>query len=541
MAARYANRTCTVCGIRRPQPNMRQIERKVKTGNSGYSASFNPQRKKSIRINSGRNYYRTKTFWECKDYDAHNDPGYYERIALERARRLRQEAEEARIAAEKKAEEERLKKIEDELKGRLIKEANIAFSTQKQNIFDSFNNSELFKRQKQSFQKDIVKNFNCPDFDYQKYTSEIYSDIELNFDNFDHPVFIEDSFESINDKAVSRNMHMFKNAELIADVKYPNRWLYIFAAILSFLLIPPLTDPLIEDKSLVQAFWLIIPIAIFFYYKKKKKSKELEKYRTYNNLIKKLGEHLKIFLESISPYFRGVVSSHLMKSPIAKENGAIRVIDRLTYGSQAYFGDLKIFTGKDSKSDTKDNQKIKPEESETKASDESFPQEELEIKTIKKLSFEEMIIELFSLENFFDAATYILLVRIANADGKFTSDEAELIMKDLVQLSDEEVFLCKEFMKRKTHFKLIIKLILRRYSNNTELVEEIINNLFYVAEIDGNLSTEEFDEIKKIAKLLGIKNDVFQLIKEDSLKIRGDRDFIDEYNIDDILDDIDEL
>jgi len=31
------------------------------------------------------------------------------------------------------------------------------------------------------------------------------------------------------------------------------------------------------------------------------------------------------------------------------------------------------------------------------------------------------------------------------------------------------------------------------------------------------------------------------LIKEDSLKIRGDRDFIDEYNIDDILDDIDEL
>ena len=44
MPARYANRTCTVCGLRRPQPYMRQVIRKVNTGHSGMSASINPSK-----------------------------------------------------------------------------------------------------------------------------------------------------------------------------------------------------------------------------------------------------------------------------------------------------------------------------------------------------------------------------------------------------------------------------------------------------------------------------------------------------------------
>ena len=40
---------------------------KVKSGESGMSISFNPAKSKSARVNSGRNYYRTKEIWYCKN------------------------------------------------------------------------------------------------------------------------------------------------------------------------------------------------------------------------------------------------------------------------------------------------------------------------------------------------------------------------------------------------------------------------------------------------------------------------------------------
>ena len=73
--ARYATAECIYCHIRLPKPEMYSEKIKVEVGRSGMSASFNPSRKKSGRIHSGRNYYRTKEIWYCINCAAeHEEP-----------------------------------------------------------------------------------------------------------------------------------------------------------------------------------------------------------------------------------------------------------------------------------------------------------------------------------------------------------------------------------------------------------------------------------------------------------------------------------
>ena len=100
----YANYTCFNCQIRRPAFYMKQIEVKRKSGTSGWGISFNPQRKKSIRVSAPRNYHSITKKWVCNDKKACHNPNYYieleARLAAERAER------EARLAA-KRAEQER--------------------------------------------------------------------------------------------------------------------------------------------------------------------------------------------------------------------------------------------------------------------------------------------------------------------------------------------------------------------------------------------------------------------------------------------------
>jgi len=124
MAARYATKECSVCGLRRPVPYMKRIERNVRSGNSGISFSFNPNKKNSSRIYSGRAHYRKKVFWECAEKAAHNDPTYFERKAAE-------EAEEQRQKAIIDAENKRIEDLKDRLK---IETNNLIFTNFKDRI-----------------------------------------------------------------------------------------------------------------------------------------------------------------------------------------------------------------------------------------------------------------------------------------------------------------------------------------------------------------------------------------------------------------------
>tara|TARA_E500000178_G_C16729765_1_gene621002 strand:+ start:118 stop:534 length:417 start_codon:yes stop_codon:yes gene_type:complete len=75
--AKYTVTECFYCHVRLPKPEMLSDKVKVNTGHSGMGFSFNPAREKSMRISSGRNYYRTKQIWYCKDCEAKHREEHY--------------------------------------------------------------------------------------------------------------------------------------------------------------------------------------------------------------------------------------------------------------------------------------------------------------------------------------------------------------------------------------------------------------------------------------------------------------------------------
>ena len=56
--------------------------------------------------------------------------------------------------------------------------------------------------------------------------------------------------------------------------------------------------------------------------------------------------------------------------------------------------------------------------------------------------------------------------------------------------------------------------IAQMYKNNLNVLEEVINILFYIAESDGNVSQSELDMIQNIAKIFGLNQSQFNSIKE---------------------------
>jgi len=60
----YAKAECHSCHIRLPKNEMHSEEITYNSGHSGISFSFGG---KCPRMNTGRQYYRNKTIWYCKD------------------------------------------------------------------------------------------------------------------------------------------------------------------------------------------------------------------------------------------------------------------------------------------------------------------------------------------------------------------------------------------------------------------------------------------------------------------------------------------
>tara|TARA_B100001964_G_C13952509_1_gene473946 strand:- start:62 stop:610 length:549 start_codon:yes stop_codon:yes gene_type:complete len=73
--ATYGTGECHYCHIRLPKPDLTRKTTKRRSGSSGFGFSFNPARKKSVRIQSGRRYYSRKNIWVCrKCLGQHKEP-----------------------------------------------------------------------------------------------------------------------------------------------------------------------------------------------------------------------------------------------------------------------------------------------------------------------------------------------------------------------------------------------------------------------------------------------------------------------------------
>ena len=122
-----------------------------------------------------------------------------------------------------------------------------------------------------------------------------------------------------------------------------------------------------------------------------------------------------------------------------------------------------------------------------------------------------------SSQEVFALSLIILSAKLSKADGHVSKEEL-IAVKDKLQIPDSEIDqVAKIFNKAKdesTGYEPYAKQIAEIFRNNINVLEEVINILFYIAEADGNVSNDEETMIANIAYIFGLSQKQYQSIKE---------------------------
>ena len=117
----------------------------------------------------------------------------------------------------------------------------------------------------------------------------------------------------------------------------------------------------------------------------------------------------------------------------------------------------------------------------------------------------------------FAIALIILTAKLAKVDGHVSKEEL-IAIKDKLKIPDHEIDqVGKIFNKAKEDslgYEPYARQIAQIYKNNTVVLDEVINILFYIAGADSNVSNSETAMIKSIAKIFGLSDSQFEGIKE---------------------------
>tara|TARA_B110000467_G_scaffold147413_1_gene152436 strand:- start:60 stop:785 length:726 start_codon:yes stop_codon:yes gene_type:complete len=129
----------------------------------------------------------------------------------------------------------------------------------------------------------------------------------------------------------------------------------------------------------------------------------------------------------------------------------------------------------------------------------------------KKISGQQNAQEVFAL------SLIILSAKLSKADGHVSKEEL-IAVKDKLQIPDSEIDqVAQIFNKAKdesTGYEPYAKQIAEIFKGNINVLEEVINILFYIAEADGHVSSDEEDMIANIAYIFGLSQKQYQSIKE---------------------------
>ena len=148
--------------------------------------------------------------------------------------------------------------------------------------------------------------------------------------------------------------------------------------------------------------------------------------------------------------------------------------------------------------------------------------------------------KLYSSDNFFDIANMIFMHTIAKVDGEFHAKEKALI-ENLMDLAKDDIMIANQFMSFEKHYEFLTQLLKKRYSRKKEVLAEIINNLFFVAESDGNLALVELEQIRAIGKDLGISKAQMKKIETNNLeRSEGDTEIEQGFIIDEIFEQLED-
>ena len=123
-------------------------------------------------------------------------------------------------------------------------------------------------------------------------------------------------------------------------------------------------------------------------------------------------------------------------------------------------------------------------------------------------------------QNIFAISIIILSAKIAKADGHVSKDEIHAF-KDKFNIPESEMNevgkIFNEAKKSKEGYEKIASQVGLLFSENKLLLEELLNNLFYIAESDGNTSDQELDVLKSISKYFNLSENDFQRIQNSRL------------------------
>ena len=120
-------------------------------------------------------------------------------------------------------------------------------------------------------------------------------------------------------------------------------------------------------------------------------------------------------------------------------------------------------------------------------------------------------------QKIFALSLIVLSAKLSKADGQVSREEL-IAVKDKLKIPENELDqVGKIFNKAKEEsigYEPYAKQIASFYKGQINILEEVINILFYIAEADGNVSNEEFDMIKHISQIFGLNEIEFNGIVE---------------------------
>ena len=120
-------------------------------------------------------------------------------------------------------------------------------------------------------------------------------------------------------------------------------------------------------------------------------------------------------------------------------------------------------------------------------------------------------------QQFFAIALIVLSAKLSKADGLVSKEEL-IAIKDKLNIPDSEIDnVAKIFNKAKedkTGYEPYAEQISNLFKDKFNVLEEVINILFYIAEADGRVSNSELKMIEHIAHIFGLNHSQFESIRE---------------------------
>jgi len=120
-------------------------------------------------------------------------------------------------------------------------------------------------------------------------------------------------------------------------------------------------------------------------------------------------------------------------------------------------------------------------------------------------------------QQMFALSLIVLSAKLSKADGKVSREEL-VAVKNKLKIPENEIDqVGKIFNKAKeesTGYEPYAQQIAQIYKDNINVLEEVINILFYIAEADGEVSSSELIMIENISKIFGLTQVQFNSIKE---------------------------